>query len=531
MKTLLLHIPKFNNHYKPIGDFIWLNYLPSGLLAIADTLQRHGHDVEVVHLGVEWIRDPAFRLAELIRKEGDLGAVGITLHWHHQVFDAVEAAKAIRRERPDLFIFAGGDTASFYHEEIVRDYPVFDAVVRGHGEIPALHLIKALNKEQGLGPVPNLTWRDGTHVVCNPLRYVGDAQTISALRYTNFGLLRHADTYIRFVGVPFFFAKRFSARQNRRMFSLQKPVFPVPLGRGCPFNCSWCSGSQIPQQKHISGLRGFIYRSVDSVVQSVREARAAGYRMMHSAMDPEPQTQHYFIELWRRMRRENIDVSWMFECNGLPTDDFLAAFKRAFPDPDSIIALSPECGNETLRRRHKGPAFSNAALLQKLETIETMGLAAELFFSYGLPGENEHLLEETIALQRRLSRRFGCIRAIRTLSIEIEPGAPWQLDPQRHGIVTNRRHFVDFYHAHADPGEGTFTSFGYYIPDYFDTPLDAHHPYRDFAARMQSIKCRRFCFIHPNPRKCGKHPWQGRLFCAVASRLVALKPRNTGRPY
>ena len=47
---------------------------------------------------------------------------------------------------------------------------------------------------------------------------------------------------------------------------------------------------------------------------------------------------------------------------------------------------------------------------------------------------------------------------------------------------------------------------------------------------MQRIKCREFCFIHPNPKKYGK-PWQGRLMCAIASRLVRLKPYVDTRPY
>jgi len=57
MKTLLLHVPKFNNFYRPVGDFMWLNYMPMGLLAIADFLDRHGFEVEVVHLGVEWVEN------------------------------------------------------------------------------------------------------------------------------------------------------------------------------------------------------------------------------------------------------------------------------------------------------------------------------------------------------------------------------------------------------------------------------------------------------------------------------------------
>ncbi len=61
MKTLFLHVPKFNNSYKPIGDFIWINYMPQGLFAIADYVQQHGFATEIVHVGVEWVENPLFK--------------------------------------------------------------------------------------------------------------------------------------------------------------------------------------------------------------------------------------------------------------------------------------------------------------------------------------------------------------------------------------------------------------------------------------------------------------------------------------
>jgi hypothetical protein len=184
-----------------------------------------------------------------------------------------------------------------------------------------------------------------------------------------------------------------------------------------------------------------------------------------------------------------------------------------------------------LRLKHKGPGFTTKALFEKLNTMNRLGITTEVFFTYGLPGENIRMLEETISMQKEIVKWFPCVRAVRTLSVEMEPGAPWHLEPERFGIVTNRRSFIDFYNAHKNPESNTFTSFGYYIPDYFDEPLDTDNPYQDFAIRMQTIKCRKFCFIHPNPEKCGKHPWQGRLFCLIASKLISLKPRNLSKPF
>lgn len=38
----IVHTPKFNNYYKPVGQFMWVNYMHLGLLGIADYLNRNG---------------------------------------------------------------------------------------------------------------------------------------------------------------------------------------------------------------------------------------------------------------------------------------------------------------------------------------------------------------------------------------------------------------------------------------------------------------------------------------------------------
>jgi len=80
MKTLLLHVPKFNNFYKPIGDFIWLNYMPMGLIAVGDYLQKHGFNVELVHLGVEWVENSDFQAVELVLNHPEIKAVGLSIY-------------------------------------------------------------------------------------------------------------------------------------------------------------------------------------------------------------------------------------------------------------------------------------------------------------------------------------------------------------------------------------------------------------------------------------------------------------------
>ncbi len=35
-ECLFIHVPKLTNHYRPMGQFIWINFLPMGLLGLAD---------------------------------------------------------------------------------------------------------------------------------------------------------------------------------------------------------------------------------------------------------------------------------------------------------------------------------------------------------------------------------------------------------------------------------------------------------------------------------------------------------------
>jgi len=63
-----------------------------------------------------------------------------------------------------------------------------------------------------------------------------------------------------------------------------------------------------------------------------------------------------------------------------------------------------------------------------------------------VPFEKETDLEQTIQLQDMIRKRYSNVRGIRTFTIEMEPGSPWNLDPEEFGVKTSLNHFMDFYH-------------------------------------------------------------------------------------
>jgi len=512
---LLLHVPKFVNYYRPIHQFIWINFLPMGLLGLADLLQRQGISTQIVHLGVEWIEDHHFSIIEYIRKKNPR-IVAIDLHWHHQSFDVMEVVKKIKTSFPQIFILLGGFTASFFHEEIMRNFDAVDGIIRGEAEVPISELAHTvLQGKEDLFSVSNLTWRRKGRILINPLSYVASEQDLNNLSLTHFPLLKNYSTYIRYVGQPFY-VKGVSREKNFWMYSLKSPIYHLMVGRGCPVQCTWCSGN-IPSQETITGRKEVTFRGVEEVLQTIKEALAYGYETFHICFDPYPSKPEYYLSLFSRLREEKIRVECFFESFGLPTLPFIQSFKETFPGPKSLIALSPDVGSDRVRKIHKGHAYTNQALMECLDQLERHQVFCDVFFTIGVSFEKEEDVRETLQLQKEIRNRYPHVKGIRTFTIEMEPGSPWHLDPEAFGVKTSLQNFMDFYRYHSGK-ESTFSSLGYWIPNYFQGVTEE----MGFEKALQKVKCRHFCFIHPDARKSSS-PFWGRRLCDLSNLFWKVK--------
>ncbi len=515
---LFIHCPKLNNHYKPIDDHMFVTLIPMGMFALCDLLCRKGFPSRIIHLGVEWVEDKGFSPLDYL-DEVRPRVVAMDLHWHHQSYDVIQRAGQIKKAFPEIFLLLGGMTASFYHQEILENYDAVDAIIRGEAEIPISALMDALREgRKDFGDIPNLSWRNGSEVVINPLSYVASHEILDDLNFTHFDLLRNHRTYIRYMALPFY-VKGVSKEKNFWMYSLKSPMFDLEVGRGCPVNCTWCSGSRSSQER-ISGRQKVIFRSPEKVIQSIEEALSYGYETMHICFDPFPRKPDYYLDLFSRIRARGLKVECFYESFGLPTAQFIRAFAKTFPGVKSFIALSPDVGSERVRRANKGYFYTNGQLMETLDLMRREGVYADLFFTYGVAWETERDLRETLDLIKRV-KGFPNVRGIRAFSVEMEPGAPWQVNPDAYGIEGDLKSFEDFMRHHADEGHDPFAPLGYTIPDYFEKSTTKGD---SFARKIQRFKCRHLCFIHPNARKTSS-PFWGRMLCRASQTAWWVKKR------
>ncbi|MDO9351294.1 MAG: radical SAM protein, partial [Deltaproteobacteria bacterium] len=460
LDLLFIHVPKFSSFYRPYGQFMTVNLIPMGTLALADLASQAGYRTKILHLGLEWIERGDFSpLTYMKGKEVKVAA--IPLHFHPQSYDVMKIAGEIKEEKKETFVLSGGYTASLFHREILSFFPQIDAVIRGDAEVPLIALMKALEEKRGFEEIPNLTWRNGGEIRENPLSYVASESDLDRSSYTNLSLLQDKETYIRHMGMPFVWAKGLSKEENRKHFHLGHPIFPLNIGRGCPGNCTWCGGGSEAQQV-VNGRKGAVFRSPEAVMKSMAEAVEMGYEMFNIAFDPGKEGERYYAELFPLLRKNHLRTRVYFESFSLPSEPFLEEFSETFILDGSILALSPESGDEGVRQRNKTFSYSNEALMKAISAAERLGIRVDLFFSMGIPGERHSDLSKTASLRREVKRRFKKIGRIWFSPISLEPGSPWHLHPEEFGIVSTKQSFLDFYRG-SSPGGG---GLGYFIPDY-----------------------------------------------------------------
>ncbi len=477
LDLLFFHVPKFNNYYKPFGRFSFINFPPMGLLGLADFLRKNHISARIVHLGVEKQKYGEVDLDRIIT-EHQPAMVGLGLHWHFQAFDVLETARKIKLRHPEVAIVLGGFTASAFAEEILREFDCVDFVIRGDAEIPVRDLVASYHAGKGYQQVPNLVFREGGTPRVNPISYVGDPSILDGLCYTDFTLMKDYPTFVdsfsRYVHLDIL------SENLQRLLMEQGKMFPVFLGRGCIYNCSFCGGAR-SAQKCINNRERVYMRPVEAVLNSLKDLQRFGFDTAVLPFDPPPvsEREEYYRALFEGINKEKIPLTIEVDRNHLPTRELIKQF-RQLPGANSWITLSPGSHNEEIRKKNGLNRYSNAELEECLAMMDAEGVNSLVYFWAGQPFETENDLKEMAGYMRYLRDKFKRVRC-RASMIEIEPASPMSSNAARYGVVPERQSFMDYYRYHRQTGQNPFLEMGY---DRAGCPS---------PARTKALFCRHLC--------------------------------------
>ncbi len=405
--------------------------LPMGSIAIADYIDRNGFSTEIVHTGLEELLNSSFTIEALFKEYTPI-VLGIDLHWYPHSYDALRIAEIAQNTYENIFIVLGGFTASCFAEELLKKFEYVDAIVKGDAEIPMLDLLNAL-PSQDLSSVSNLFYRENGSIKQSKKNYCPSQEQFDSFNFHRISLLRNWYNYLQLT------------HENDDLRQKLKRQGWLCVGRGCAVNCSYCGGGHNAQCL-LTGRSMPLYRSQEKVIETLKVFAEMKISCAYCDFDPfGRKTREYYFKLFEMIRKEDIDISTQFLVWDVTSKKFLEEFKRTFNPLFTTLTLSPESGNETIRKLNKGFYYSDSELFSWLNLAKDNFIPIELYFTTGLTGETVKHFGETLQLGKKVVQEYPNIVHIACNPIFLEPGSPRFLDPQKFGIVLKFQQFVDFY--------------------------------------------------------------------------------------
>jgi radical SAM superfamily enzyme YgiQ (UPF0313 family) len=330
--------------------------LAYGIISLAGSLRRHGHEVALVQApdAAALGRDPRVRAAQVLALSATTGLHRVYVGW----------ARALRRTFPDKALVMGGPHATFF-PEVIEQAPL-DGVCVGEGEESFPELLAEL--AAGLRRAPAGWWvrRDGGRgaVVRGCAR--PPPLALDALPSPAYDLF-------------------YEARPDYR----RTPQKAFLATRGCPYRCSYCFNRTLNE------------RVADEVLAVKRRWGLSLTWFLDANFVADRRWLEAFVAVYRRR------VGLPFMCKLRP-ERASERVVRALVEANCVaVGVGIESGCERLRREWLGRPVSDAAILEGCARLKRFGLRVLSFSMLGIPTETLDEALRTVALNVACGVDFG----------------------------------------------------------------------------------------------------------------------------
>ncbi|OGS03931.1 MAG: hypothetical protein A2204_05610 [Elusimicrobia bacterium RIFOXYA1_FULL_47_7] len=286
----------------------------------------------------------------------------------------VETARFIRKHFPDKYFIIGGPHVSMNPDGVLDD---FDALCVSEGEMPMLELVNQLESGNEPSGINNLWIKNKNGVKKNPAR-----PFLSELDRLPFP---DRDMWNEWI----------DDKPNTR--------FSVLLGRGCPFECTYCCNHVL---KKLSPGQYTRYRSPENIVSEIREIveKYPDKNEIYLEVENIGIKKEWVVDLCARLAEFNgtqkQPISFGANLRIIPNMDLRSIFKAFKQSNFRFVNIGLESGSEKIRRDILKRDYSNDDIIKAAETAREFGLQVSFLNMIGIPGETEKEFKETIELNR-----------------------------------------------------------------------------------------------------------------------------------
>ncbi len=272
-----------NSSNRVFGDII-----PLGLIAVATELTRHGLDCSIIDLPSEdsaWIEHQITHFWSTQNLERLL-FIGFS-SMCNTLPRSLSLAANLKKNHPGIPVVFGGPEASLNAWKLINSYPFIDVVIVGEAETVLFDLLVSLRTGQQHNK-PGLWFGEsvsqgttvGGEIVAPEMAPTVDLENVEPLDY---GTYRHA--------------------MDRRQAAIE-------VGRGCPYNCSYCSTQEFFGRK-------FRLKKTDQILLEVeRLVRTRGVEHLDFVHDMFTCDRKRVVEICQALKQSSLHVKW--SCSARP---------------------------------------------------------------------------------------------------------------------------------------------------------------------------------------------------------------------
>lgn len=353
------------------------HYPPLNLLVVAGALKQKNIKVELLDLDLA----PQEQLYETLKKKLNTfkpSVVGVTfttaLYGH-----CTKIAETIKEFDNTIITVAGGSHASSKPEELVEKTK-YDLAIIGEGEFT---LAEAMT-------TPKEKW----HTIKGLAYKNSEGKTIKTEKRP---YIQNLDETPR----PMYELINIYDYNVPPSFRRKTPVAPIETSRGCAWGCTYCN-------KSVFG-RNFRAKTPERTVAEIEQLISLGYKEIHINDDMFTTDKERVKQICRLIIEKNLKISWACP-NGIRADrvdrELITLMKKA---GCYRVSFGAESGNQQI--------LDNIEKNQTTQQVEEafkickeVGMIAYGFFMFGLPGETEETMQQTIEFAKQCNpdiAKFG----------------------------------------------------------------------------------------------------------------------------
>jgi len=291
-------------------------------------------------------------------------------------FNFIKEIAQYIKTKYNVFSILGGVHASISPEESYLN--IFDAICIGEGEEALLELVQKLEKNEDISLIKNLWIKYDGEIIKNKSREF--IQNLNTLPFVDRDLWQ-----------PFIFDK------NTRL--------TVLLGRGCPYNCTYCCNHKL---KKVADGKYVRLRSPQNIISELKYLT-----------EKFPTTTEYFFEV----ETLGADLSWLetlcqylydfnkdrekklsFSANLRVYDNLNVetVFKNLKKANFEAIIIGLESGSERVRKEILNRYYANDTIIKTVASARKYGIKIGVFNLIGLPTESYHDFLDTLAINQKI---------------------------------------------------------------------------------------------------------------------------------